>query len=146
MLGAGLPVVQAKLSEAEELLSVGDPSPDSLGQGYSLPLFSVQAALCFCEAGEPERALEAHTRWQAYHGFSRRDRSYFLALMGTSLARAGQPEEAARVGLAAHEGSAELSSSRIRLELHRLAGLLRQLPKRPLAVSRLIDAVRGWTH
>ncbi|MFG1927931.1 helix-turn-helix domain-containing protein [Cryptosporangium sp. NPDC048952] len=141
MLGARLQTVEAKLHEARELL--GDPGEHDLGSGYTYPLFSVQAALCYCEAGEPERALEAHARWQAYRGFSRRDRAYFLSLMGTSLARAGQPEEAARVGLAAHDTASDVSSSRIRLELRRLVTVLRRGPDRPLAVQRLFDAVRS---
>ena len=147
MLGAGLPTVRAKLDEAEELLrTAAEPDVGELGAGYSMPLFTVQAALCFCEAGEPEQALEAHARWQANHGFSRRDRAYFLALMGTSLARAGLPEEAARVGLAVHDAATEISSSRIRLELQRLVGALRRVPQRPLAVHRLFDAVRSLTR
>lgn len=144
MLGARLGTVQAKLREAEDLLSAG--GTEELGAAYTYPLFSVQAALCWCEAGEPDRALEAHGRWQANHGFSRRDRAYFLSLMGTSLARAGQPEEAARVGLAAHDTASDVSSSRIRLELRRLAAVLRRRSDRPLAVQRLFDAVRSFTR
>ncbi|SHN44419.1 helix-turn-helix domain-containing protein [Cryptosporangium aurantiacum] len=147
MLGAHLPTIQAKLYEAEELLAVGgEVDADELGATYAYPLFSVQSALCYCEAGEPERALESHARWQAYHGFSRRDRAYFLSLMGTSLARAGQPEEAARVGLAAHDTASEISSSRIRAELRRLVGVLRRGTERPLAVQRLFDTVRSWAR
>ena len=141
MLGARLPTVQSKLHEAEQLL--GEADGEDLGSTYTYPLFTVQAALCYCEAGQPERALEAHSRWQAHHGFSRRDRAYFLSLMGTSLARAGQPEEAARVGLAAHDTAGDVSSSRIRLELRRLVTVLRRLPDRPLSVQRLSDAVRS---
>ncbi|WP_205752408.1 helix-turn-helix domain-containing protein [Cryptosporangium phraense] len=140
MLGARLPAVQAKLHEAEDLLSAD--APDDLGAGYGYPLFALQTALCYSEAGEPERALEAHARWQAHHGFSRRDRAYSLTLLGTSLARAGRPEEAARVGLAAYDVATDLSSSRIRHELRRLAGVLRRGSERPLAVQRLFDAVR----
>ncbi|GAA0237738.1 helix-turn-helix transcriptional regulator [Cryptosporangium japonicum] len=143
MLGARLPTVEAKLREARDLLGEGDPGDHELGAAYTYPLFSVQAALCYCEAGEPERALEAHARWQAHHGFSRRDRAYFLCLMGTSLARAGQPEEAARIGLAAHDTASDVSSSRIRLELRRLVTVLRRRPDRPVAVQRLFDAVRS---
>ncbi|GAA3394425.1 helix-turn-helix domain-containing protein [Cryptosporangium minutisporangium] len=147
MLGARLPAIQAKLHEAENLLhGSGEPDADELGAAYVFPLFCVQAALCYCEAGEPERALESHARWQAYHGFSRRDRAYFLALMGTSLARAGQPEEAARVGLAAYDTASDVNSSRIRAELRRLAGVLRRGTERPLAVQRLFDTVRSWTR
>jgi len=144
MLGARLPTVQAKLHEAEELLGASDEpeTDDELGAGYRFPLFAVQTALCYCEAGEPERALEAHARWQAHHGFSRRDRAYFLSLMGTSLARAGRAEEAARVGLAVHDTAGEVTSSRIRLELRRLVGILRRGTERPLAVQRLFDAIR----
>lgn len=141
MLGARLPAVQSKLHEAEEHLSAG--GTEDLGSDYTYPLFAVQSALCYCEAGEPERALEAHAQWQAYHGFSRRDRAYFLSLMGTSLARAGQPEEAALVGLAAHDTASDVSSSRIRLELRRLVTVLRRLPDRPLAAQRLFEAVRS---
>ena len=145
MLGAGLPVVRAKLDEAESLLGVeAVADPDELGAGYAMPLFAVQAALCFCEAGEPEQALEAHARWQAHPGFSRRDQAYFLALMGTSLARAGQPEEAARAGLAAHDAATEINSWRIRLELRRLVGVLRRAPEHPMAAQRLFDAVHSW--
>lgn len=147
MLGARLLTVRAKLQEAEELLhTTANPDADELGATYTFPLFSVQAALCYCEAGEPERALEAHARWQTYHGFSRRDRAYFLALMGTSLATAGQVEEAARVGLAAHDAAAEINSSRIRLELRRLTAVLRRGGDRPVTVARLLDAVRAWSR
>ncbi|MFI5959229.1 helix-turn-helix domain-containing protein [Cryptosporangium sp. NPDC051539] len=140
MLGARLPVIQAKLYEAEELLSA--ESPHDLGAGYGYPLFTFQSALCYCEAGDAERALEAHARWQSSHGFSRRDRAYSLTLLGISLARAGRPEEAARFGLAAYDVATDLNSVRIRQELQRLAGVLRGGTDRPLAVQRLFDAVR----
>jgi hypothetical protein len=62
---------------------------------------------------------------------SRRDRGYFMARQASSLALAGEPDEAARLGLQAIDVATATSSQRTKRELGRAVGTLQPWIGRP---------------
>jgi tetratricopeptide (TPR) repeat protein len=88
---------------------------------YDEALFGLQVAICYCEAKQPERALELYERWLSPETFSRRDYAYFLSLKGSAYAVANEPDKAAIAGLQAFPLARETESVRTVQELVRLA-------------------------
>lgn len=125
MLGVSFGFVERKLDSAREL--VADTSSDSNGQAgsdlsahYDLSLLTVQTAICYSEAGHPQRAVEIYQECLSEDTFSHRDYGYFLSLMALALALAGEPDEAARVGIASFSIATTTKSARTIKELIRL--------------------------
>ncbi|MFE3601936.1 XRE family transcriptional regulator [Streptomyces sp. NPDC059142] len=147
MLGTDIGHVERKLDESRELLGnarrfeTGQPAAQ-LGGHYGTELLSMQTAICYCEAGRPQRAIAIYKEKLTAGAFSRRDHGYFLSLMGGTLALAGEPDEAARTGLDALGIAAETSSVRTAHELGRLSDRLSPWKHRPL-VRELRDALAG---
>lgn len=143
MLGAELAVVERKLDEARALLD--DPresnqEPSDLSAHYDLSLLTMQTAICYAEAGKPLRAVEIYRQELTTRAFSRRDYGYFLSLMANTVAAAGEPDDAARLGIDALSVAANTDSRRTVKELHRLMGRLEPWSRRA-AVRELHDAL-----
>lgn len=144
MLNGDIALIEAKLSEARSLLdqdrAVSRASPAEMPARYDQALFGLQVAICYCEAGQPERSLELYSQWLRRETFSRRDYAYFLALKGEAHAVAQDPATAAISGLEALAIARETASARTVQEVTRLAvrlGRWRDMQ----AVHELRDAV-----
>lgn len=143
MLGADLGIVERKLDEARELLdgavdAVDEPS--KLSAHYDETLLAMQTAICFTEAGKPLRAVEIYRRELSARAFSRRDYGYFQSLMANTLAAAGEPDEAAQLGVHALGVAASTNSRRTVQEVRRLTGRLEPWANRS-TVRELTDAL-----
>jgi tetratricopeptide (TPR) repeat protein len=125
MLDGSLALVRSKLSEAHSLLEQDRADPETptaeIAAHYDEALFGLQVAICYCEAGEPERSLELYDRWLSPETFSRRDYGFFLALKGTAYAQADEPDSAAAAGAEAFSLARETESVRTAQEVTRLA-------------------------
>jgi hypothetical protein len=144
MRGADLAIVERKLDEARNLLEDGaKPTSDErskLGTHYDETLLSMQTAMCYSEAGKPLRAVEIYRRELTVRAFSRRDYGYFQSLMANTLAAAGEPDEAAQLGMDALQVATSTDSRRTVRELRRLTGRLEPWANRT-AVRELHDAL-----
>jgi tetratricopeptide (TPR) repeat protein len=125
MLDGNLALIESKLGEARSLLAQdragADGQAKEVAAHYDEALFGIQVAICYCEARQPERALELYDRWLSPETFSRRDYAYFLCLKGSAYAVAGEPGKAAMAGLQAFPLARETQSVRTVRELIRLA-------------------------
>jgi hypothetical protein len=84
-------VVERKLDAARALFAAAGSEARAegvLGRTYSEHLLQLQTAICYCEAGQPMRAVELYQACLANDGFSYRDRGFFLSLMALVSARA----------------------------------------------------------
>jgi len=144
MLGADLAVVERKLDEARGLLEdETEPASDEeskLSAHYDETLLAMQTAICFAEAGKPLRSVEIYRRELSARAFSRRDYGYFQSLMANTLAAAGEPDEAAQLGIDALDVAASTDSRRTVQELRRLTGRLEPWANRA-SVRELHDAL-----
>ncbi|WNV83479.1 hypothetical protein [Umezawaea sp. Da 62-37] len=118
MLGESNVMVERKLDQAHQLLGDAEEADgQALGAHYNSTLLTMQTAICHTEAGQPRRAAELYQQWLSANRFSPRDYGYFLSLMASSLALAGEPDEAARMGLASLPLARETNSGRTMQEL-----------------------------
>ena len=118
MLGESNVMVERKLEQAQQLLGdAGNTDSQALGAHYNSTLLTMQTAICHTEAGQPRRAAELYQQWLSANRFSARDYGYFLSLMASSLALAGEPDEAARMGLTSIPLARETNSGRTMQEL-----------------------------
>lgn len=139
--------IERLLDQAREAVEAAPPptGPASctgpLGEGYTLERLMVQSALCYREAGRPDRSVELFRRHLATGQFAPRDRSFFTAAMSGALAAAGEPDEAAHAGLAALSIAANAGFGQALAELRRTAAALLPHAGRP-AVLLLRHALR----
>jgi DNA-binding XRE family transcriptional regulator/tetratricopeptide (TPR) repeat protein len=143
MLGATDAVIDGKLDQARELLardSLSENSPH-LGAHYNDVLLTMQTAVCYTEAGNPRRAVELYDRALTESAFSPRDYGFFLSWMASSLALAGEPDQAAAAGTEAARRATASGSQRTSRELIRVLDVLKPWQNRP-AVRELQHAVR----
>ena len=120
MLGEPMSLIERKLDDARQLLddaASDDEQPGQPGMHYNSSLLTMQTAICYTESGQPRRAAELYRDWLSGNTFSRRDYGYFLSLRAHSLALAGEPDEAAIVGLESFPLARETSSQRTVHEL-----------------------------
>lgn len=144
MTGAPLDAVTRRLDEAHDLLA-GDGEADEaarLATHYNHDQLRLQTASCYLEAGQPLKAAELYGEVLIRTGLPARDRGYFLARRAHSLAFAGQPDEAAEVGLEAAGLAASTRSARTHRELQRTAGALGPWRSRP-GPRDLAEALHG---
>lgn len=140
MTGEPAGSVDAKLDAAWNLLTNATPVPGELGSQYDRPLLTMQTAICYCEAGQPSRAVELYRSQLTDERFSRRDQGYFLSLMAGALAQAADPDNASDAGHEALMAALETNSQRTMQELVRVCELLAPWRSRR-AVCDLRDAV-----
>ncbi|BBA96050.1 putative DNA-binding protein [Actinacidiphila reveromycinica] len=134
MLGEPMADVERRLEEAHRLLSRGvqsDEGQRQLSPHYSHTNLMLQTASCYIEAGQPARAADLYGDILASGTVSRRDTGYFMARRASSLALAGQPDDAASVGLASVEVATATNSLRTKRELGRVMHTLRPWATRP---------------
>jgi hypothetical protein len=143
MLGHDQALVERNLDEAQQLLADASDTADEAGQlgaHYNATLLRMQTAICHTEAGQPRRAAELYRQWLQNEQFSLRDYGYFCSLMASSLALAGEPDEAAKVGLISWPLAVETNSGRTKAELKKVLATLRPWHARA-AVRELREAV-----
>jgi hypothetical protein len=144
MTGEARDLIERKLDQARELFDSAGPKDresNQLGRHYSESLLALQSAICYCEAGQPHRAVETY-RALPYGQFSYRDRGYFLSLMASALAVAGEPDIAIDSGYEALNVARKTNSTRTVQELARVCRLLTPWETRP-GVRELRSAVRA---
>jgi tetratricopeptide (TPR) repeat protein/DNA-binding XRE family transcriptional regulator len=145
MTGASLDAVRSKLDEALEFLDQSTDEDDEsahLATHYSAAQLRLQTASCYMEAGQPLMAAELYGEVLAADGLEARDQGYFLARRAHSLALAGQPDDAAAVGLDAHRLADATRSARTRRELSRTVEVLTPWRNRP-GPRELREALTG---
>jgi len=108
-----------------------DGSPAEPGSYHSGRLLAMQTAICYHQAGLPERAVEVYDRELMPARFSRRDYGYFLSLKSAALVSAQQPDQAAVAGLQSHAAATATRSVRTLRELDRVANGLQAWVGRP---------------
>lgn len=143
MLGHDQAVVERNLDEAEQLLTGAavDDEHQTLGAHYNATLLKMQTAICHTEAGKPRQAADLYRQWLLDEDFSPRDYGYFSSLMASALALAGEPDEAARVGIMAWPLAMDTDSGRTKAELQNVLATLQPWHARA-AVRELRDALR----
>jgi hypothetical protein len=129
MIDGDIDAAERKLDQARELLASDSANGRSgrdaeLAAHYDRSLLAMQTAICHCEAGQPEQAIDIYREALDPSIFSPRDHAYFLSLMGLALARADHPDEAANAGMRALPVAVAASSLRTVRELQRLRGQL----------------------
>ncbi|OLT06088.1 hypothetical protein BJF90_17995 [Pseudonocardia sp. CNS-004] len=145
MVGERIDVVEQKLDAARAWFdAAGDEerADGALGAGYSERLLQVQTAICYCEVGQPARAVELYRDCLAGDVFSYRDRGFFLSLLALALLQAGEPEEACERAWAALAIAGRTDSKRTKRELNRLCGGLGAWGSHRSDVRALGEAVR----
>jgi transcriptional regulator with XRE-family HTH domain len=143
MLGEDLGLVERKLDEARALLtapSSGASTDANLSAHYDQALLSMQTAICYAEAGKPQRAVGLYNEELSARAFSRRDYGYFLALMANAVAASGEPDDAAQLGIDALDVAAKTDSRRTVQELRRLTSRLEPWSRRTV-VRKLHEAL-----
>ncbi len=129
--------VARALNRAHTALDQADPvcGPHTctgpLGDSYNAERLMLQSAICFREAGQPERAVEIFQQHLASGTFAPRDRAFFTAHLSGALAAAGEPDEAATTALQALLLAAAARFGQALTELHRTAALLQPHGDRP---------------
>lgn len=140
MIGESSASVDAKLNEAWEVFTGAEATMSELDYHYDRALLTMQTAICYCEAGQPERAAELYRQHLDDEQISHRDRGYFLSLMASALAHAGEPDNAASAGHEALAVAVETHSLRTIHELRRVCTVLKPWCSQP-AVHELREAV-----
>ncbi|MEC3978161.1 helix-turn-helix domain-containing protein [Amycolatopsis sp. H20-H5] len=144
MIGEPLVEVERKLEQSRVWLTQATdvPSDSPLSSHYSAVSLTLQTASCYIEAGQPRRAAELYDETFGGHTLSRRDQGYFLARRTSALALAGEPDDAAQVGLEAAQIATETGSLRTKRELRRALQTLEPWRSRP-GPKQLREAVRA---
>lgn len=124
MLTGNLSLAEPKLDQARALLAEDTPGNGPMAAHYDDALFSLQVAICHCEASQPDQALELYETWLSADTFSRRDYGYFLSLKSAAYASAEAPDEASGAALQALALARETNSARTHQEVLRVVGEL----------------------
>jgi len=143
MLGDSFSQIERQLDSAHRILADDDDTDHQVGIHYRAALLAMQTAICYQQAGQPQRATAIYREQLTKANFSRRDYGYFMALNGSALASAREPDEAARVGLIAHTIATHTYSTRTTQELGRLVRQLDPWARRPI-VCELRKAVLSY--
>ncbi len=134
MVGEPIGIIEQKLDQARQLLTdtaLDDAQPGQLGCSFDEGALTLRAASCYIEAGKPQQAAALYGQVLSAGGLSRRDRGYFLARRTSSLALAGEPDEAASTGLEAAQLASSTTSQRTKRELIRALAALKPWRNRP---------------
>jgi hypothetical protein len=141
MVGESAPTVLTKLDDARGLLDqAADDEGSSLGASLSDATLNLRVSVCYIEVGWPARAAELLGGVIETGTLSRRDEGFFRARHSVALTLCGEPDEAARVGLASLQAATATSSQRTRRVLGEVAARLTPWTDRP-AVQTFREAV-----
>jgi hypothetical protein len=150
MLGGDISVIAPRFDQARDLLAQAQPVGAGNGSGlaahYCASLLAMQMAICYCEGGQPGRAVEIYDEHLAADAFSRRDYGYFLALKGIAVASIGHPDDAAVIGRESLRIGAATGSVRTLTELSRLMDRLASWPGRPAVRSLRYELTAGLSQ
>jgi hypothetical protein len=144
MTGESSATVDAKINEAWEIFTSAQTTAGEWGCHYDRALLTMQTAICYCEAGQPERAAALYREHLGDAQISHRDRGYFLSLLANASARAAEPDDAASAGREALTVAIETDSLRTIYELERVCMLLEPWRSQP-AVHKLREAVSSFS-
>ncbi|MFJ3882014.1 XRE family transcriptional regulator [Streptomyces sp. NPDC090077] len=149
LTGAPPDAVARTLDRAHQALDrAGEAEPASctgpLCGGYTRDRLMAQSAISHREAGQPGRAVDLLQRHLADGTFAPRDRAFFTAHLSGALAAAGEPEQAAAIGMSALRLAAAPGFGQALGELRRTAAQLRSHARRP-AVRELRQALTALT-
>jgi transcriptional regulator with XRE-family HTH domain len=134
MVGESMSTIERKLDDARLLLAGATPDDDPddhLSSYCNEGILTLRDASCYIEAGKPRRAASLYQQVLSTDLLSRRDRGYFLARLASSLALAGEPDDAATVGLEAAQIATDTASQRTKRELMRALVTLKPWHNRP---------------
>lgn len=141
MTGEPAKMVITRLDDARGLLEqAADDEGSSLGASLSDTTMNLRVSVCYIEVGWPARAAELLAGVLATGTLSRRDAGFVRARHSVALALCGEPDEAARVGLASLDAARATSSQRTRRLLGEVAARLAPYGDRP-AVQTFREAV-----
>jgi hypothetical protein len=150
MLGGDISVIAAKLDQARGLLAQAQPGAtgdgSTLAAHYGTVLLAMQMAICYCEAGQPARAVEIYDEHLAADAFSWRDYGYFRALESIAVASAGRPDDAAAIGRESVGIAAATGSARTLTELSRLMERLASWTGRPEVRAFRAELAAGFSR
>jgi transcriptional regulator with XRE-family HTH domain len=133
MLKAPFDQVERKVDDARRLFAEGTPT--DLGSHYAAPLFAVQTAICYREAGHPEQAIEIYDRHLRQPTFSRRDYGYFLTLKSAAYVDLRAPSQATTTASQALMLGTHTNSARTIRELDRLVARLEPWANHPAVIE-----------
>jgi len=142
MTGASLSTVEEQLRRAATLLEKAErhaTEGSRIAGHYSTPLFHLQCALAYHEAGKPLTALTLYDKYLQPSLFSPRDFAYFQALSAHTLAASGEPDQAAQAGAEALTAASHARSVRTIREVARLASNLTPWGNRPRVRELLVQ-------
>lgn len=134
MLGEPMSIIEQKLDDARRLLADATPDDEQhnrLGSSFTDGTLTLRIASCYMEAGKPRQAAALYSQVLSADLLSRRDRGYFLARLASSLALAGEPDDAAGAGLEAAQLATATTSQRTKRELMRALATLKPWHNRP---------------
>lgn len=134
MVGESMSTIERKLDDARLLLTsaMPDDDPDNHLDSYcNEGTLTLRNASCYIEAGKPHQAATLYKQVLSADLLSRRDRGYFLARFASSLALAGEPDDAATAGLEAVQIATATTSQRTKRELIRSLVTLKPWHNRP---------------
>jgi tetratricopeptide (TPR) repeat protein len=135
MTGEPMGQIERKLDNARSVLATAndhDDGPDlQLGAYYNDGTLTLRTASCYIEAGQPQRAAILYADVLSADLLSHRDRGYFMARRTSALALAGEPDDAAAVGLASVHLATATDSARTKRELGRALQTLQPWISRP---------------
>lgn len=134
MVGESMSTIERKLDDARLLLTsaMPDDDPDNHLDSYcNEGTLTLRNASCYIEAGKPHQAATLYRQALSTGQLSRRDRGYFLARFASSLALAGEPDDAATAGLEAVQIATATTSQRTKRELIRSLVTLKPWHNRP---------------
>ncbi|MEU4317647.1 hypothetical protein AB0F85_04530 [Nocardia fluminea] len=98
MIGEPVAAVEECIARAEQLLAQADGADDrDLVSNFDENTLRVRSAVCYTEAGKPQRATELFGQVLTAGTLSRRDAGFFSARQAKALALSGEPDEAAAV-------------------------------------------------
>ena len=115
MLGEPFPDIERKLDDARRILAqatIDDEQPGMLSAYFNANTLLLRNASSFTEAGKPAQAAVVFGDVLKNASLSRRDTGYFRSRRATALALSGEPDEAARVGLASVDIAVTTNSRR----------------------------------
>lgn len=143
MLGDPFADVERKLDDAHQILAhatTDDEQLDMLGAYFNDNTLLLRTASSFTEAGKPARAAIVFGDVLTNASLSRRDTGYFRSRRAAALALSGEPDEAARLGLASVNIAVTTSSQRTLRVLTEIVQTLTPWHGRP-AVRDLRDTM-----
>lgn len=150
LTGADIGQITQTLDRAHATLDQATPTAGPatctgpLGDSYTPERLMVQSAICYREAGQPERAVTLFKQHLTKEVFAPRDRAFFTAQLSGALAAAGEPDEAATAAVNSLSLAATARFGQALAELQRTDAALHPHRERP-AVRDFHDQLTALT-